>query len=395
MDRHGLGRVRLVRKACYFDGLLNGRFEVLISTENDPKTYAAAERFVGDMLSATLHVRDGSGETFYSGALVRGTRAVPLIWSRALTLHGSELHSDAVMARRCLCVIESDSPIKSARTATLPFKGPGDDWASDFNVYVQVDRVTAVNQSVELCTFTTHATTWNQGRYSASWSATRYLRTYTFRMLQDIEAMSQLLLHEDIDLEDDRVQLIFNAYTRHVLRSHLKLSQKSAEYLVEMGYAAFESLHPGELETLRVRIVTSSVRPQVAKKLLNMLDEVRNAKTIVNVERQEIIMGDKFEGNTISGTGNVIGCGNVVSVHQQGKELAVSLAAVAKLMREKTEYDDAETQATLAETAAEKLKDGDEKTATTLLGTMASWSLDLIKTAGTAALTAFVKAKFG
>jgi hypothetical protein len=112
-------------------------------------------------------------------------------------------------------------------------------------------------------------------------------------------------------------------------------------------------------------------------------------------------MGDKFEKIDISGQGVALGRGASASVvgsenaPSERESVANSLTDLAKLVRSRAESQDSEVEAIVVEAAAEKVKSGDDTGAAALLKKSAGWVLDLAKSAGSSALTAYLKSKVG
>ncbi|MBN9671193.1 hypothetical protein [Roseibium aggregatum] len=385
-----LGRIRLIRKACFFDGILNGRFEFLISTEREAGTKDEIKSLVDYLLQTKLRLRDGSGKLLFQSVLGQGGKAATNLWANASTHHREDAHADAVLARRPFCVVENDLPLEGPKSGIVQY-------ASDrFNVFADIDRLKDRRTFCDLFLLSSDAGD-RAGRNSEVWQTTRYLRTYTFRLIQDVEAVSNLLTSRKIDIEDDRAQLIFNLYTKHIYRAEQRLTDFSAGYLIAMGYAAFEALFPGRYEDLKTRILSSRIRPNVAKKLLKLLEDAEASQQTVNqYYKQEIIMGDKYSDIDVKGEGIAIGRGASATVSKgDNADIAEVIREIAKTIRETKDRPDAEVQAVLAESAAEKLKEGDEKTAGSLLSKMSGWALDLLKASGTAAVAALVKSYMG
>jgi hypothetical protein len=190
--------------------------------------------------------------------------------------------------------------------------------------------------------------------------------------------------------------MIFNEYTRHILRWRGKMQAMSD--LVAYCYAAFSRLYPGRMEGLRAELAASEMRPNVRRKLLDLLDDVERAQvylqqiTIGRIDH----MGDKYENIEVSQSqGVAIGRGahSAVSdsVNRSGDPHLVSaLKDLASRVRA-TDNEDADLDAELIEKAAAKAEAGDEKGAVGALKKVGSWALGIAATAGSAALTGFLK----
>jgi hypothetical protein len=121
---------------------------------------------------------------------------------------------------------------------------------------------------------------------------------------------------------------------------------------------------------------------------------------ITRVE-MEVVMGDKFEGISVSGQGIAIGRGAQADVRLSNNALGSdrplneTLAMLAETVRKHPGQVDSDVEATLVQAAAMKAQTGDEAGAAAILKKSSSWVLDLAKSAGSAVLAAFLKAHLG
>ena len=112
-DTEGLGRLRLIRKACYFDGLLNGRVELLFSasptTPDRKMAFTAARRF--------LDLKAKIGKCNFDGNLRGASPAIGKLWAEATVKHGQESHPEWMRAGRPICIVESEIFLGKAHSA--------------------------------------------------------------------------------------------------------------------------------------------------------------------------------------------------------------------------------------------------------------------------------------
>lgn len=403
----GLGRIRLIRKACYFDGLLNGRFEILIGLE-----HAAADRrvalAVGDGLADTsVTIRFQNGDGAVTVPLRAAGSYAARLWAQATVAHGVDPVAAGLMARRPVCVIESDQPISKVRAlrslavrAAAIAAREGVNF-EDLRLCLAAEPSISAPRIDHLLISASDRVLSNPEKNYFCRYCCRYLRTYTFRILQDIECLSILLNDEAIDIEDGRVQNLLNEYTRRIYRSHQRLDDFAASDLVRMAYASFETLYPGRIDSLRVKVQSSRIRPNVGKKLMLLFDQSQSASIIMaETLSMELIMGDQYKNVDVTGSqGVAIGRGASAKVegssNVNAEQLSSELLALADTILAHKDKPDADIEATLVKAAAEKAKAGDEAGAAGLLKKSASWVLDIAKTTGSAVLAAFVKSSIG
>jgi hypothetical protein len=378
--RIGGTNVRLVRKACYFDGLVNGRFEFLFRIHPEPERFDQVASVARALLQRPVRISrswsDGRGRP-----LGRQTAAVSRMWAEATVKRGNDSSVALVRSGRAFAVAES-----SAALAPVP---PG----SPAGVRLDIDQA---GKPFELFTIYAPAGV-NTGNGSAYRSCSRTMRTYLLRMLQDVEALSQICSISAAELDADGVQEVFNEYTRHVLRSRTKVENRAD--LSAYCYAAFARLYPGRIEGLRRELAASRMRPNVRRKLLSFLDDVERAQVHVsqhfNVERIEH-MGDKYGDISVSGsTSTAIGRGASATVKDSfnrsvDPDVVAALRDLAGRVRQ-SGNEEAATDAEMIETAAKKAEQGDEKGAVSLLKRVGTWALGIGTTVGSTALTGFLK----
>lgn len=371
---------QLVRKACYFDNIVNGRIEFLVRVDPEPANYADAAAIARFLLDRPVRLR--RNPELASEQLRRMGHAAADLWARATVKRGSEPLMKWVRVRNPIVVIETEASLGSVGANSpagvrLSIEGDG----KPFELFT-------IHPGADLPT----------GRASSFRFSARTLRTYLMRMLQDVEALSQICARPELQLDDNRVQEVFNEYTHHIIRSRAKI-QNSTE-LTAYCYAAFAGLFPGGVEGLRTKVLGSSMRPNVRSKLLELLDEVEQAlpaiqEIVQNIGKVELVQNKYGDVKVENSQGTVIGDGTATvtdSVNQVGNpELVSALRDFAAKVRA-AENEDAAIEAEMIESAASKAEKGDEKGAVALLKKVGSWALGIGTTVGTAALTGFLKA---
>ena len=370
--------LELVRKACYFDNVVNGRFEFLVRVNSEPDGFAAAATAARDLLERSVTLRRSPDQP--ARRLGGMARQAASLWALATVKRGSDPLPQWIRSRRPFVVVESEvalGPVANGAPAgvRLSIEQNGKPFEL-FAIYPPPYALT--------------------GPRSYFRASARTIRTYLLRMLQDVEALSQICASPELQLDDDRVQAVFNEYTRHILRSRAKV-QNSTD-LTAYCYAAFADLYPAHIEGLRTQVLGSAMRPNVRSKLLELLDEVEQAVKYVVEELVlgDKVMGDKYEDIDVKGSqGVAFGRGasaNVTgSVNQSADpELVAALRDLASKVRESGK-DDAAIEAEIIESAAAKAEQGDEKGAVSLLKRVGKWALGIGTTVGTAALTGFLK----
>lgn len=376
-------RTWLIRKACYFDGLANGRFEFLFRILPDAQDFAGAANVARAVLARPVAVpRLDGGKA--PRPLEKQSRAAARLWARATVKRDADPRLEDVRAGRAFAVVENGLPLG------LTAEG------APAGVRLMIGQD---SQPYEL--FVIYPPEWwwigaVKGSYYRS--ASRTLRTYLLRMLQDVEAISQLCSMAD-DIEVDNVQHVLNEYTRHISRARQKVEQTTE--LTSYCYAAFARLYPGRLEGLRREIVVSRIRPNVKAKVLDLLGEVETAQIVIGTYYGgDHVMGGKYEGIKVENSpGTAIGEEASVTISDSfnrsaDPELISALREFAARVRE-SGNDDAEVEAECIETAAKKAAEGDEKGAIAYLKKASTWTLDLAKSAGSSLLSAYLKAHLG
>jgi hypothetical protein len=375
-------RVALVRKACYFDGLVNGRFEFLFRVTPEPASFADVAEAARALLDRPVRVPrfDGGKDPRPLGGQ---SGAVARLWANATVKRNADPLLKGIRAGRAFVVAESSSAL-----------GPVPDGAPA-GVELRIDQS---GKPFEL--FVIHPPhPQPAGRNTPYRQAARTLRTYLLRMLQDVESLSQICTLPGADLDDDRIQAVFNEYTRHIIRSRARIEDKTG--LFAYCYAAFGRLYPGRIEGLRRQVVGSGMRPNVRGKVLDLLDEVENAQTVIqNLVQGDYVMGDKYQDIDASGgQGIAIGPGARAQVSDSvnqalDPQLISALRDLATRVRD-SGNPEAGIEAEVIESAAKKAEEGDEKGAVAYLKRAAGWAVGLGTTVGSAVLTAFLKAHLG
>ena len=371
-------RVALVRKACYFDSLVNGRFEFLFRVTPEPRSFSQVAQLARALLARPVRVPrfDGDRDPRPLGGQ---SAAVARLWAHATVKRNADPLLKEVRAGRAFVVVECDSAI-----GKVPDGAPA-------GVELRIDQA---GKPFEL--FIIHPPTSQVGERGTPYrQAARTLRTYLLRMLQDVEALSQMCALPGTALDDDRVQFIFNEYTRHIIRSRARVEDKTG--LFAYCYAAFARLYPGRIEGLRRQVVSSGMRPTVKAKVLEFLNEVESAQTVIqNLVQGDYVMGDKYEDINVTGSqGTAIGRGARAdvsgSVNQSGDpEVVAALRDLAAKVRQ-SDNEEAAIEAEMIENAAAKAEQGDEKGAVSLLKKVGKWALGVGTSVGTAALSGFLK----
>ena len=382
-------RVRLVRKACYFDGLVNGRIEFLFSVDGITSSREAAIEIVTDM----LNIRAKVSRYCYDGELRNLAPTIGMLWSASTVKHGDLPHADLVKCGRPICVVESDYILQGRF-------GPRTDISALPPHYPNIElSILSGKPSTELLLI------WPRARVFPSRMTrehSRALRTYTLRLLQNVEALSMLLnmLPQD---PNDATQNVFNEYTRQINRSRLRVENYSSEKTINYCYSTFSRIFPGRTESVRSKLISSKIRPSIAKKLLQLLDFFDSSNfTVMGDFNLEKNMAGKFEDITISGSQGItfgdnspLSMTNTQNQQTHSEALASALDELAKIVSSQTNKADQAVETSLLEAAARKAKEGDEEGAAELLKKSASWVLELGKSAGSAVLTAFLKSHLG
>jgi hypothetical protein len=393
--QNGLGRLRLIRKACFFDGLTNGRVELLFTIEpaigDREIAFRAASKFVS--LKAKIAKSD------FEGTLGSAGPAVGQLWANVSVKHGEKNHSDWVRGGRAVCFVESDSSLARNDEEDLGNIEPNVELA--FISRAKPMELLLISQNLPQ--------TLSVVRGSHYRSSARFIRAYTLRLLQNVESLSLLFSLPLSSINNDAVQNLVNEYTRQINRSRLRIEGFKMPEVIDYCYSAFGRLYPGRIDGLRAQIQSSKIRPAVARKLLQFLDLSEASRVnIDNLSLGDDIHGDKIEGDYVMGDkyGNINVTGSQgtaigreaianVSGSTNNANLTSSLESLANEIRKQADKPDAEVEATLVEAAAKKAQKGDETGAAAILKKSASWVLDLAKSAGSAALSAFLKSHLG
>lgn len=390
----GLARLRLVRKACYFDGLTNGRFELLFSVEPEGETRATALAAANRVLNLGSKIAKQN----FEGTLTTASNALAGLWANATIKHGQNSHEDLVRVGRPTCIVESDLFLRDERK--LRREGRKESYAGPA---VELAFTTNDHQAEILLIYNPIEGVRLGGQGSIFRSDARHLRTYTLRLLQDVESLSLLFSLPLESIDDDKIQNLVNEYTRRVSRSQNKLKRYEMGELVEYCYSAFNRLYPGRVESLRVQLQSSRIRPNIIRKMLQFLDiSEASALTVGELHlgdniQGDKVMSDKYENIKVSGQGVAIGTGAQASVENSsntsmaGETVASSLTTLAQLVREQKQQTGTDTEAALIEAAAAKAEAGDETEAGRLLKKSADWVMDIAKSMGSSALASFLK----
>jgi hypothetical protein len=339
-------KLRLIRKAGYFDGMLNGRIEVLVSVEGAPSGRIDVLKAVSFVLSTTVRVPIVGHKSRLSGM----AKAVAEVWAQATVPHGDDTKVEMVHAARPIAVAESISlppvPADVANPADAAIEIVIPDGPAPIETYLIGPTFSGCSTALP-----------DEKRFR---HAARYLRTYCLRLQQDIESLSLLLRDEDIDLGSDQLQLMINEYTRRINRSRLNLEHVQGRAIIDWSYSAFSRIYPGQLDALRTRIVKRNLRPNVARKLLAMLEATEKSTiTVYGDYRQETTMGDKFEnihGSTIINRSYVTNAMNSVEA-SHGKEVSDALREIADYIEKKDNEAAAILMNNFAEEAAKEAPD--------------------------------------
>ena len=423
----GIDRIRLIRKACYFDGLLNGRIEILFRVDASVLNRETTSATIRYLLDLSMQIKNVS----FDGKFKDGSSSLARLWCVSTTRHGVRERFDLVKAGNPVCFVESDTKME-------PYKYNEADHPEYFDVYTVEHSKREPDGSKTIINSEKHYTpkfpyaevALLEGKPAVEvlylWTVTsiaeektffdrqdlafyrqrlRYLRTYLFRLMQNIEALSLLFGMPKVNLSDDVIQNLLNEYTRQISRSRQRLEKYPEAAIIGYCYRAFNRLYPGSIDALRTEIQVSSIRPNVAKKILALLDisELNNLH-IAGDFNWEKIMGPKYENIEVTGSqGVAIGNSAKATVENssnssqlnQSVQLSEELARFADSVRSRTDMPDFELEATLVDLAATKAKSGDEPGAAAILKKCATWVLDLTKSVGGTVIGSFVKAHLG
>lgn len=377
--------IRLVRKACYFDGIANGRIEVILSIGGASSSRLMALSTVDRILGLPADVPNGS---FY-GRLVDLTQVVPTLWGRATVRKKQPPQHQFIRAGRPFCVVENDAPFDDVIEPSVRIS------SVSINAELFVARGSG---SIEKLLLSAPDARQQRIRRSDFRHEARYLRTCIFRLLQNVESLSLLFAFDLAKVSDDRVQNLLNEYTRQILRTARRVERYPTQTLVDYAYSSFFRLYPGRVDAIRAWLQASGIRPNIARKVLDLIDVSISAT--INVYIQEAVMGDKYENINSTGQGIAIGRGATATVSggtnaiANAADVQAALSALAEHIKGLNK-EDSSTEAILIEVAAKKAADGDEKGAAALLKKSARWVLDIAKSAGSAALAAFFKTHLG
>ncbi len=391
-DLAGLTSIRLIRKACFFDGLLNGRVEMLFAiaaTVQNRERALSAAKFLLDV--PTRVDRHG-----FNGTLRTVARSVGKLWAESTVKHGYKTYVDLVRVGRPICIVENYSNLadEHSKRVDSPLDHP----------HIELTVLSGQTQSEIMLIYPSNCNSLDIHDYrgSAFRMQSRFLRTYTLRLLQNLEGLSLLCGMQAPNISDDRIQNLLNEYTRQINRSRQRLEAYAASNTIEYCYSSFSRVYPGRIEALRVTLQNSNIRPNIVRKVLELLDISQLSNISVAGDfNMEKIMGDKFEHIDVSGQGTAIGRGASASVTQSNnaptnvETLSKALSSLAEHIRNQTGKEDNEVEATLIDAAAKKAESGDEAGAAAILRKSAGWVLDVAKSAGSAVLVTFLKSQLG
>lgn len=375
-------RLSLVRKACYFDGIVTGRFEFLFRIESDPTSISQLSSIISSLVDINLYIDFGK---YGSGSQTKLIRAGPVgasIWAKATVSvkHQPEIHG-----------VKFGRPIVFSELNTRIGKVDKNSIAGSAII---------VNKNSQ--TFEHIAIYPSQNIHKKDTSfrhVSRFLRTYVLRILLNIESLSKICENSELNIDSDNLQLVFNEYTRHIIRSKIHVENNTE--LIDYCYSSFSRLFPGNMQTIRSKILSSVMRPNIKRKVLEFIDRVSQS----NPENShfyfvegDCIMGDKFEDINVSGNGVAIGRGasafatNVGNTQLHG--LADDLRRLAAAVRASA-HEESDVEAVLLEKAADSAQQGNEAGIMQYLKKSASWVFDLAKGIGVAALEELLKSKLG
>lgn len=374
----GLTRIRLIRKACFFDGLMNGRFEFLFNVELGGRSSAAIAGAVNALLQTRLVV----ASTGFDGPILKAASAFARLWGESSVKRGGDAKIGLINARRPFCVVEAEEQALEREAA------------ADESVAVSVElyrdqHVPATTECFLIAPRKDVAT----GRQSQFRREARIARTYMARLLQNIEGLAVFLGKAKV-IDEDQIQFIFNEYTRQISRSRQRLAGIGDESVVGYCYSMFDKILPGKIQSVRTNIAASKIRPNVKLKVLTLLD-VMESSNIANVE---VKLGDEYKGIRATGDGIAIGRNATAQSVKIGANKEGSLSEALMWFADQVRASgqaDASIQVQYVENAAKQAKEGTEDDAWGWLKKSAGWVLDLAKTAGSAVLEAFVKSKLG
>lgn len=381
----GVERIRLIRKACFFDGLLNGRFEFLFNIDTTGHTHATARAAAAALLETRIVIR----RTGFDGPLRKAAPALGRLWALATVRHGSEPALAFVRPSRPVVIIEDDAQAPHADTGTPAGVG--------LDVALSLDS--SSGKPIEYLLISPRGPDALR-RGERFRSEARQVRTYLLRLLQNVEGLS-LLFGEKLDsVDSDRVQNLLNEYTRQINRSRQRVDGVAPSQIVDYCYSAFERMHPGRIAALRVDLQNSSMRPNLVAKILTFLALCDASNIQVEGPLMETVMGDKFENIDVNNSqGTAIGRGASAtvtgsSILKADATLPESLDWLAKQVRA-SGHEDADAEAAMVAAAAKKAAAGDDDGAVAWLKKSGKWVLDIAAKSGSALLTAFLSAKFG
>lgn len=202
-----LGRVRLIRKAGYFDGLVNGRFELLFGMERAAPDLLSAKSAAARLLA----IETKATRVLFNGPLLAAASSLRELWGTATVAHGMSADVETIRSGRPVCIVESDTQI-AGMEEQVSFSGPA------LETPVALIEQLLTKPPIEIIILSNRSSESKAGRTRFRYIS-RYARTYAFRLLQNVEAISLLLSRDDIDLNDDSVQFVLNEYTRQISRS--------------------------------------------------------------------------------------------------------------------------------------------------------------------------------
>lgn len=375
MPALGVDRIRLIRKACYFDGVLNGRFEFLFSLRaakpiTDSEEY---HRIVESFCLLRARSRDGN----FSGPIIHARSQLRRLWTNATVKRrsGATHYQLAPVGSPIVIIEDGDSRVQTG--------------SPQLTAVTRTTRQIA-GSPIETFLLLPSEAGWDT-RAGPFRRESRTIRTYLLRMLQDIEAFA-MILADGGELDNQRVQATLAAYFSHVNRSRQRLQGQNQDDLVNYCYSAFERLFPGSLESLKHRVEASSMRPQLKRNILGTLEQVM-------IVQGDYVEGDKVSGNKfgdfdMSGNQGQISFGDNAKMEQHVGVSASELRELAELVRG-SDNARAQDDAGHLEKAAKAIEAGKPAEAQSWIKKCGGWIADLAKEAGKVALGAYIKAAMG
>jgi hypothetical protein len=272
-----LGRLRIVRRAAYFDGHAAGRFEVLLSTDLDLERAPVAFRAAEEVVRIRTEVQVPCEEALRAQPLVRAGPALARVWAAATTPHGSDPHAGDIVVHSPVVFMEADTVMMgldgslNVRPSTFELDAGEDRRETTFGLKLgPIGRtgsrgVVIGKHSVQSRPPVPHAD--QRG-------ASRVLRAYLARLSTDTMALNRILGDARIDLASDPVQAALNAYTRHIGKVRRRLG---SDALSRLAYEAYDNAHPGGRTEMLHRLADAAIRPNLLRKVESCLDAAPSA----------------------------------------------------------------------------------------------------------------------